>query len=120
MKQNNCVEIIEVFRTECGSVSQCNKTNTYILEYAGVTSSFKAINFLDFIKRVNKIDLEEMIFSSSSLTDITVLMPPYSERCFVLTLTDVLNLKNLLSGAKFTLHLHSVLCECLRPQLFRI
>lgn len=120
MKQNNCVEIVEVFRTERGSVSQCNKTNTYLLAYAGVTSSFKATNFLDFIKRVNSIDLEEMIFSSSSVTDVTVLMPPYSDRCFVLTLTDVIDLKNLLSGAKFSLHLHSVLCECLKPQVFHI
>lgn len=115
---NTCVNIIEVYRTGYGSVSQCNKTNSYILEFAGYTSTFKASNFLDFTKRVNKLDVEELIFSSSSITDVIVLMPPYSERCFALTLTDILNLRDLLSGAKFALHLNSVLCECLRPALY--
>ncbi|MGV3508058.1 MAG: hypothetical protein ACO1N7_02125 [Sphingobacteriaceae bacterium] len=118
MKANNCINIVEVFRTGCGSVSQCNKTNSYILEYSGVVSSFKARDFIDFIKRINNINLEEMLLSSSRVTDVAVLMPPYSDRCFVLTLTDVLNLKDLLNGAKFALHLNSVLWECLRPQLF--
>jgi hypothetical protein len=117
MNQSDCLNIVEVYRTKSGSVAQCNKTNSYILQYAGTTTSFKATNFIDFIKRVNTINLEEMILSSSPVTDVTVLMPPYVDRCFVLTLTDVLNLKDLLSGAKFALHLNSVLANCLRPHL---
>jgi len=120
MEQTNCINIVEVFGTECGTVSQCNKTNSYLLEYAGRTTSFKAIDFFDFIKRINTINLEEMIFSSSAISDVTVIMPPYTDRCFVLTLTDILNLKSLLCGAKFALHLNGVLWECLRPQLYYI
>ena len=120
MKENHCISIVEVFRTECGSVSQCNKTNSYILEFGGSTSSFKATDFIDFIKRVKALDLEGLILSSSTVTDVAVLMPPYSERCFVLTLTDILNLKDLLLGAKFTLHLNSVIWDCLHPHLYSI
>jgi hypothetical protein len=115
MNQAACIDIIEVFKTESGTVSQCNKTNIYILEYLGVSTSFKASDFIDFTKRVNQINLEEMIFSSLAVTDVTVLMPPYCNRCFVLSLTDVLNLRELLSGAKFALHLNSVIWQCLRP-----
>lgn len=118
MKQTDCVNIVEVFKTECGSVSQCNKTNAYLLNYAGAVTSFRARDFIDFIKRVNNVDVEEMIFSTCSVTDVTILMPPYCDRSFVLTLTEILNLRALLSGAKFTLQLHSVLCERLRPQLY--
>ncbi len=118
MKQTNCIDIIEVYRTSCGSVSQCNKTNTYILEYLETSTSFKAINFLDFIKRVSQLDLEEMIFSSLAVTDVAVIMPPYCDRCFALTLTEVLNLQELLSGAKFTLQLNGVIWECLQPLAF--
>lgn len=120
MKENNCVNIVEVFRTKSGSVSQCNKTNSYILEFGGSTCSFKASDFVDFSKRIYSLDLAEMILSSSSVTDVAIVMPPYSERCFVLTLTDILNLKELLSGAKFNLHLNSVIWECLRPHLYSI
>ena len=120
MAQNDCINIVEIYKTEAGSVSQCNKTNTYILEYSGVATSFKASDFVDFTKRVNAIDIESMIFSSSPVNDVVVLMPPYSDRCFVLTLSDTLNLKHLLAGAKFGLHLNSVLWECLQPRLFSI
>jgi hypothetical protein len=120
MKDTHCISIVEIYRTNYGSVSQCNKTNSYLLEYGGLVSSFKTSDFLDFIKRVNSIDLAEIILSSSSVTDVTVLMPPYCERCFVLTLSDILNLKELLLTAKFTLHLNSVICECLQPNLYSI
>ncbi|HEX8378571.1 MAG TPA: hypothetical protein VF602_12200 [Pedobacter sp.] len=118
MKQTNCIDIIEVYRTNCGSVSQCNKTNTYILEFLGSSTAFKAINFLDFSKRVNQLDLEEMIFSTLAASDVALIMPAYCDRCFVLTLTEVLNLQELLSGAKFALHLNSVIWECLQPMAF--
>ncbi|MBC8052299.1 MAG: hypothetical protein H7Y13_04495 [Sphingobacteriaceae bacterium] len=117
---DTCINIVEVFRTVHGSVSQCDKTNSYILEFGDITNSFRATDFIDFTKRVNSIDLVKMILSSSSVTDVAVLMPPYAERCFVLTLTDTLNLKELLSGAKFNLHLNSIICECLRPHLYSI
>jgi hypothetical protein len=120
MSDNNCISIIEIYRTDIGSVSQCNKTNSYLLEYGGIVSSFKATDFIDFIKRVNSIDVAEIILSSSPVTDVTVLMPAYCERCFVLTLSDILNLRELLLTAKFTLHLNSVISECLRPHLYSI
>lgn len=120
MEQVNCINIVEVFRTECGTVSQCNKTSSYILEFSRQTTSFKAVDFFDFIKRVNSIKLEDIILSSSSFSDVELIMPPYTDRCFVLTLTDIINLRTLLCGAKFNLHLNSVLWECLRPQLYYV
>jgi hypothetical protein len=118
MEQSNCVKIVEVYRTACGSVSQCNKTNSYILEYSGIATAFKASDFIDFIRRVTSIDLESLILSSSPISDVKVLMPPYCDRTFVLTLTDILDLRQLLTGAKFTLHLNSVLHECLQGLSF--
>lgn len=115
MRENNCLELVEIFSSASGSVYQCNKTNCYILEYSGIATSFKTANFLDFVKQVKSIDIEKMIFSNSAVTDVAILMPPYCDRCFVLTLQDLLNLKELLYGAKFNLQLNSVLNTCLQP-----
>ncbi|MBC7913663.1 MAG: hypothetical protein H7Y07_06025 [Pyrinomonadaceae bacterium] len=116
-QKNNCVELTEIFGTEHGSVYQCNKTNCYILEYSGKTCSFKPANFLDFVKQLLNIDLESLIFSKSAVTDVLVLMPPYCNRSFVLTLTDILQLRELVCGAKFNLYLYSTLNTCLPQSL---
>lgn len=109
----NC-KPVEIFRTVYGTVQQCNLKNTYLLDFYGQCSAFKASDFLDFVRKVNNIDLEEMVRSTSRNSDIVILMPHYTERCFVLSISEVLNLRELLQGAKFILNLNSMLCECLR------
>ncbi|WP_207426316.1 hypothetical protein [Pedobacter sp. SYSU D00535] len=110
--KKNC-QLVEVFKTEQGIVYQCNRQNMFCLEFSGVSSFFKITDFLDFIKKVNKIDIEAMASSTSPGSDIAILMPHYTERCFVLTMTDVLKLRELLSGAKFMLQLNSMIFQCL-------
>ena len=110
-------ELIEIFRTQNGVVYQCNKKNQICLEYSGISSFFKIAHFLDLTKKVNQIDLLKMAHSSSRHSDIVILMPHYTERCFVLTLTDTLNFRELLNGAKFMLQLNSVVSQCLSTQV---
>ncbi len=112
------IESIEIYKTECGTVFQCNSNNQFIVEFAGNCSAFKTGNFLDFIRRVNSINLFEMANNTSRHADIAILMPHYTERCFVLSMNDVLNLKELLYGAKAMIQLNSIVNECLRQYVF--
>lgn len=105
--------LIEVFKTTSGAVYQSNKANTYLLEFHNYHSSFKPGDFLHFRKQIQSIDLEKMLQSKSIGGDLTVLMPHYSDRCFILSVTDVIQLKELLNGATFMLHLNSLVHECL-------
>ena len=112
MSKKNC-DLVEIFRTEHGIVHQCNMKNIFRLEFGGNFSFFKVSDFTDFIKKVNNIDIDEMAKNTSRTADVAILMPHYTDRCFVLSITDVLNLRELLNGAKFTLHLNSIIRECM-------
>ncbi len=118
MADNNYSQLIEVFSTEHGTVYQCNRNNNFVVEFAGNCSAFKTGNFLDFTRRVNAINLSEMAKNTSRHADIVILMLHYTERCFVLTMKDVIRLKELLCGAKAMIELNSIVNECLRQYAF--
>jgi hypothetical protein len=84
-----------------------------MVEFAGGMSPFKVHDFLALKKYLDAIDVQEMAQNTSRAADVAILMPPRSERCFVLTLTDVLNFRELLQGAKAMLMLNSLVKECL-------
>jgi len=111
-KRTNC-QLIEVFNTVHGAVYQCNLKNAFCLEFGNSRSFFKIHDFLNFIKKINSIDVEDMARNTARNADIAIVMPHYTERCFVLTITDILNLRDILNGAKFTLQLNSMLRECM-------
>lgn len=114
LKQN---ALQEIYRTEHGVVYQCNHRNCLQIEFAGGTSSFKVHDFFSLKTSVEAIDVEEMAFNATRAADIAIIMPLHSERCFVLTLTEVLNFRELLQGAKAMLVLNSMVYECLHGML---
>jgi len=83
------------------------------LEYAGDTTAFRVSDFFNFKKRIDAIDISAMIIDSSRTADFTIVMPFRTPRCFVLDVNDVLNLRELLDGAKFMIELNSVVSACL-------
>ncbi|PRY52244.1 hypothetical protein B0I27_1062 [Arcticibacter pallidicorallinus] len=101
--------LIEVFRTEAGAVYQCEASNNFILEFADRSTAFKPGNFIDFSKRLFAINLAEMLCSPAKHADLAIIMPPYCETCFLLTITEVISLQRILGGAKTILHLNSIL-----------
>jgi hypothetical protein len=105
--------LIEIFRTGHGAVYQCNRQNCFVVEFAGGASPFKVHDFLALKKHLDAIDIQEMAQNTSRVADVAIVMPPRSERCFVLTLTDVLCFRELLQGARTMLQLNSLMHECL-------
>ncbi len=108
-----CLDIIEVYSTEKGSVNQCNKSNRMLLEFAGLTTSFKINEFMDFCKKIAAADIEKLLTDSSHGADITIISPIYSERCFVLDLNDLINLKELLEASRAMILLNSMIRSCM-------
>lgn len=113
MAKLTCKHLEEIFRTPAGVVYQCNRKNCFWLEFAGGVSSFKIQDFLELKKRVEQIDVVKMAQDTSRVADVVILNLFRSERCFVLTLTDVINLLELLQGAKVMLELNSMIHDCL-------
>ncbi|GAB2544852.1 hypothetical protein [Rufibacter soli] len=109
----------ELFRTAHGAVYQCNRYHCYFVEFAGSVSPFKVSDFLDLKQHVEAINVAEMAKNPDRASDVHVFMPYRSERCFVLTLTDVLHFQELLQGARAMMALNSMIYECLyAPAVF--
>ncbi|WP_192822055.1 hypothetical protein [Rufibacter sp. LB8] len=111
-------QLHELFKTAFGAIYQCNRYNCYFVEFAGGVSPFKVRDFLELKQQVDAIDLSVMATNPARALDVHVLMPPRSERCFVLTLTDIVRFKELLQGAKAMISLNSLLRECLAVPAF--
>lgn len=103
--------LTEIYRTAHGSVSQCNRQNCYWLDFAGERTAFRVRDFLAFKKKIDQIDLEAMVVDPSPGADYAVVMPRCTSRCFLLDISDILALRELLDGAKFMIELTQVLCQ---------
>lgn len=103
---------IEIFRTEKGAVYQCDRTSRLILDFWDTHTTFSARDFTQFRRLVDTVDVRQMALSTDSEYDVEILTPPRSERCYVLTLCEVIHLRELLDGAQLMLELNSMLREC--------
>lgn len=104
----------EVFKTSNGAVYQCSRKNCYWLEFQGNTTAFKVSDFFAFKKRIQQINLEAMLCNSSRTFDFEIIMPFRTERCFILSVEDVLNLREILDGSKFMIELNGQIKSILR------
>ena len=107
-------ELVEVFRTEHGCVYQCDSKNCFFVEFQNTITEFKPLSFFYLKTQLDKIDLHKMVDDPSSASDIEILAPVCTDRFYILTLTDVLNFKELLSGSKAMMELNSILNERLK------
>lgn len=101
----------EVFRTDKGVVYQCDRTNRLILSFWGANTPLSARDFAQFRRIVGTVNIHQMALSTDAADDIEILTLPRSERCFVLTLCEVIHLRELLNGASLMLELNSLLRE---------
>lgn len=106
----------EVFKTEHGAVYQCSRKNCYWLDFQGAATAFKVRDFLAFKKRLDGIDLKIMLNESSRSYDFEIIMPFRSDRIFILSVGDILKLRDLLAGAKFMIELNSEVKRCLHSR----
>lgn len=102
----------EVFRTEKGVVYQCDTSNRLILEFWDTRTQLSARDFVSFRRMVETVDIQQMALSTAAAHDVEILTPPRSERCYVLTLCEIVHLRELLNGAKLMLDLNAMLREC--------
>lgn len=112
MTGNVPVTYQEVFRTERGVVYQCDVSNRLVLEFWDTHTQFSARDFAQFRRMVETVDIRQMALSTDAADDVEILALPRSERCYVLTLCEIVHLRELLNGAKLMLELNAMLREC--------
>ena len=106
----------EIFRTPNGCVYQSDRKCCFGVDFGGYMTEYKLPCFFALKKLVDKIDVDAMALNPSKCSDIEIISPCGSERCYVLTLSGVLEFRELLSGACVMLQLNSILHE----RLYRV
>lgn len=107
--------LVELYANEAGAVYQCDRKNRLMLHFAGYLNVLKVDTFLRLKQAVDRIDLEQMAANPSRSSDYEIVFVCGCERCFILSLTELFSLRDLLKGAKFSLELNRLLNECLTP-----
>lgn len=106
----------EIFRTPHGCVYQSDSKRCFGIDFGGYMTEYKFPCFFALKKLVDSIDVDAMALNPAKSSDIEIISPCGSERCYVLTLPELLEFKELLAGARVMLQLNSILHE----RLYRI
>ncbi len=112
-----CKCLTEIFSTSFGSVFQCDNEQRFYVEFTGVRTGFKVQGFLKLKKQIDNIDVEAMLQNPCRAADFAMINLPGYDRFFVLSLSDIIRLKELLAGATVMLELNSILHERLHSVL---
>jgi hypothetical protein len=106
-------QMTELYRTSKGATYQCDATDRIYLQFGDISASFKIRDFFIFRRTVKTVNIHEMIFNLSDDYDFEWIESPKSGIAQKLTLCEIIQLRDLLDGTKFSLELNSLLHETL-------
>lgn len=106
-----------LFETEKGYSYQCDLSNSIIINFVDTVSSYKIHDFLIFQRKVNNVDILNMLYDLSDKSDAQLIETTKRNFSRNLTICEIVQLRELLNGTKFTLNLHSMLCNILKVEL---
>jgi len=102
----------ELFSTAKGAVYQCDRANKLILSFWDSLTPMSVRDFQLFRRMIQTIDVQQMALSTADADDVEIVTMPQFDRCYVLTLCDVVHLRELLNGTFAMIELNSMLREC--------
>ena len=103
-------ELLEVFKTNAGTVYQSDKQNCLFLNFAGKFYKLSYQSIKDLKKTIDNIDLE-YICTHTQHADIEIFF--LKEHCFILTGIQVVALKEILQGTFAMFRLNHIVKDCL-------
>ena len=105
-----------VFETEHASLHQCDERDEFILNFFGETLYFRACEFISFKRKITNLNLDSLF--DTDTPDIEIVYLPHCERIMVLSIKEVLELRELLSGTFTMLQLNSLIHKHLIRKTF--
>jgi len=99
----------DVFSTKTGAVYQCDAERCWYVDFAGKVARFDHRNFLKLRKAVYAIDIEEKLLNTTTDPDVEIIFICACDHCYVLSLAQIINLKELLEGTFVMLELNHII-----------
>ncbi|HAI75334.1 MAG TPA: hypothetical protein DCM08_03730 [Microscillaceae bacterium] len=104
-------EWISLFENSFGVVYQSNTDRKFWLVFRDEPIGFNVLCFYKFKRLVDAIDLPTLLEDASKAADLEIISMCDCERCLVLSITEIIALKELLAGTQVMLELNSILYE---------
>ncbi|MFC0185949.1 hypothetical protein SAMN04515674_113109 [Pseudarcicella hirudinis] len=103
----------ELYQNSKGTTWQCDLTHRIFLKFGETLTAFKVQDFFAFRRKVNRVNIHEMIFNLSDDYDYELVEDPRHNFSHKLTLCEIVQLRDLLDGTKFSIDMNSMLHEVL-------
>jgi len=107
---------IDVFSTTQGAIYQCDEERCWYVDFAGKVAKFDYRCLLKLKKAVYNVDIEQKLLTSSKDADVEIIFICACDHCYILSLLQIIALKELMEGTFVMLQLNSIL----QDKLYRI
>lgn len=101
----------EVFSNSKGAIYQSDSECCWYIDFAGKLARFDYRNLLKLKKAVYQIDIEELLLNSTKAPDLEIIFICACDHCYVLSLLQIIELKELLQGTFVMLELNHILFD---------
>ena len=99
----------EVFGTTNGAIFQDDTERCWYVDFAGKLAKFDYRNLLKLRKAVYNVDIEAILLDSTKSPDVEIIFICACDHCYVLTLLQIIALKEILEGTFVMLELNNIL-----------
>lgn len=105
------VDFTEVFSLKSGAIYQSDSENCWYVDFAGKLARFDYRNLLKLKKAVYQIDIENLLLRSDKAPDLEIIFICACDHCYVLSLIQIIALKELLQGTFVMLELNHIIYD---------
>jgi hypothetical protein len=107
---------VDVFSTTKGAVYQSDAERCWYVDFAGKVARFDYRCLLKLKKAVYNVDIEAKLLETSKDPDVEIIFICACDHTYILTLMQIIALKELMEGTFVMLQLNSIL----QDRLYRI
>lgn len=105
------IHFTEVFSTKNGAIYQADSESCWYIDFAGKLARFDYRNLLKLKKAVYQIDIEDLLLNSTKSADLEIIFICACDHCYVLSLIQIIKLKELLQGTFTMLELNHIIYD---------
>lgn len=101
--------INEVFKTAHGAVYQNDAERCWQVDFAGKSARFDYRCLLKLRTAIYRIDIEDRLLASDQSPDVEIIFICACDHCYVLSLSQIITLRDLLEGTFVMLELNQII-----------
>lgn len=105
-----------MFGTQNGAVYQCDAERCWYVNFAGKIAKFDYRCLLKLKKAVYNVDIEAKLLDSSKDPDVEIIFICACDHTYILTLLQIIALKEILEGTFVMLQLNNII----QDRLYRV